>query len=217
MPADDSIAGLTPLFRQLVDLKRIRAARLRGSLMETAFARSWAALVAGTSSETVALRETSAALIAMRLAGLDLAQMLLGEPVTEVAAFLQHRVHDYAVDDGAVLSGRTAGGVLLSHAVAYNCPDVFPRRTLEVIGTEGRAFACNTMEQDAGGTLTLTGLDGEERLVDFCAADRSPFAAQIEAFSDALRTGAPFPFPPSRDLHTMRLLGAAVRSTTLVK
>jgi predicted dehydrogenase len=147
--------------------------------------------------------------------GLDLTQMLLGEKVAEATAFLQHRrVHDYDVDDAATLAGRTASGALLSLDVAYNCPDAYPRRRLEVIGTEARAFARNTMGQDAGGTLTLTRPDGSEQRVAF-DQEREPFAAQIEAFTRALQAGEPFGFPPERDLHTMRLLAAAPSNATV--
>ena len=52
---------------------------------------------------------------------------------------LQRRVHDYAVDDGALLHGRTASGVLVELHVAYNTPDALPRRRLEVVGTRGLA------------------------------------------------------------------------------
>ena len=140
--------------------------------------------------------------------GLDLVQTLLDEPLTTVVALTQQRVHDYPVDDGAVLIGCTASGVLLSQAVAYNCPDQFPRRTLEVIGDQGRALAVNTMGQTPGGTLTLTRTDGtvEEIIFD---AQASPFQRQVEAFSAAVQSGQPFPFPPTQDLHTMRLLDAA--------
>jgi 1,5-anhydro-D-fructose reductase (1,5-anhydro-D-mannitol-forming) len=143
--------------------------------------------------------------------GLDLLQWLLGEPLVEVACLFQRRVHDYPVDDGAALVGRFQGGALLTLNVAYNCPDAFPRRTLELIGTEGMAVAHNTMGQTPGGTLTLidarTG-DGEEAAVPL-AEDVSPFQTQIETFSRCLLGGTPFPFPPERDLHTMRLLAAA--------
>jgi predicted dehydrogenase len=143
--------------------------------------------------------------------GLDLVQTLLDEPIVRVACLLQRRVHAYAVDDGAVLTARTASGVLVSHTVAYNRPDAFPRRELEVIGTAGRALAVNTMGQTPGGCLTLTTPDGAQREVSFAVEDRSPFLAQVEAFGDALLAARPFPFPPARDLHTMRLLDACAR------
>lgn len=141
--------------------------------------------------------------------GLDLTQMLLGERVTKVRALLQHRrVHAYAVDDGAALVGQTASGVLLSQSVAYNCPDAYPRRRLEVVGTRGRALAENTMGQDPGGTLVLTRPDGTTAAIAFDAA-ASPFTAQIEAFAQCVLEEKPFPFPPDGDLHTMRLLEEA--------
>ena len=141
--------------------------------------------------------------------GLDLTQTLLGEPLVDVAALFQRRVHDYAVDDGAALVARTASGALLNLSVAYNCPDAFPRRELEVVGTRARALALNTMGQTPGGTLTLTdAATGQARPVPF-DAEASPFRLQVEAFADAVRTGAPFGWTLDGDLHTMRLLAAA--------
>ncbi len=143
--------------------------------------------------------------------GIDLLQFLLGEELIDFSAFLQHRVHDYAVDDGAVAIGRFAGGALMTMNVAYNCPDNFPRRTLEIIGTQANVVAINTMGQTAGGSLFLTGSDGETREISLSAAeDVSPFHRQIETFSDCLLKGRPFPFSPEGDLATMRILLSAV-------
>lgn len=156
-------------------------------------------------------RAGGGAMIDLAPHGLDLVQTLLDEPVTTVACLLQRRVFDYPVDDGAVITARTASGVLLSHTVAYNRPDVFPRRELEVIGDRGRALAVNTMGQTPGGRLTFTALDGVARDVPFADEDRSPFVVQVEAFAACLLAGEPFPFPPARDLHTMRLVEASGR------
>ncbi len=143
--------------------------------------------------------------------GLDLLQWIVGEPLVEVGCLLQRRVFDYPVDDGAALMGRFANGALLTMNVAYNCPDAFPRRTLEVIGTRAMAVAHNTMGQTPGGALTLidarTGAAHEVAVPE--AEDVSPFQTQIAAFSQSLLDGVPFPFTPERDLHTMRLLQAA--------
>jgi predicted dehydrogenase len=142
--------------------------------------------------------------------GLDLTQVLLGEPIVDVAALLQHRVHDYAVDDGGALAGRTASGALLSLSVAYNCPETFPRRELEVAGTRGRALAIDTMGQTPGGSLTLTDArTGEVQPVDF-DGDASPFERQIAAFSSAVAGETEFPYSLDHDLHTMRLIQSAL-------
>ena len=147
--------------------------------------------------------------------GLDLVQTLLDEPIVRVSCLLQRRVHAYPVDDGAVLAARTASGVLVSHTVAYNRPDAFPRRELEVIGTRARALATDTMGQTSGGRLTLTDVQGTTRDVSFADDDRSPFIVQVEAFGAALLARQPFPFPPDRDLHTMRLLDACAREQSI--
>lgn len=155
-------------------------------------------------------RAGGGALIDLAPHGLDLLQWIVGAPLVEVGSLLQRRVFEYPVDDGAVLMGRFDSGALLTMNVAYNCPDAFPRRTLEIIGTEAMAIAFNTMGQTPGGTLTLvdarTGTSREITVPE--ADDVSPFQRQIEAFSQSLLDGVPFPFTPERDLHTMRLLQA---------
>jgi len=135
--------------------------------------------------------------------GLDLVGTLLGEDVEDLHALVQTRVQDYPVDDGALLHGRTVGGVLVDLHVAYNTPDALPRRRLEVVGTRGMAVATDTMGQTAGGSLTV--LDPEARDVPFGSA--SPFEAQFRAFSAAVdgdRTA--WPYDAARDLRLHRLL-----------
>ncbi|WP_409332616.1 Gfo/Idh/MocA family protein [Trujillonella humicola] len=139
--------------------------------------------------------------------GLDLAGVLLGEDVVELTATLQSRVHGYGVDDGALLAGRTAGGVLVDLHVAYNTPDVLPRRRLEVVGTRGLAVAVDTMGQAAGGTLTLYRPDP----VDVPFGGETPFAAQFAAFGAAVAGHAAWPHPAARDLALHRLLVEALR------
>ena len=145
--------------------------------------------------------------------GLDLVDFLLGEPLDGVTALMQRRVHDYPVDDGALLVGRTRSGVLASLHVAYNCPDALPRRRLEIVGSAGMIVAENTMGQDAGGTLTLMdGATGEAERIDVPDAAASPFLGQVRAFGAALRSGRWDAFSGERDLATMRLLDQAYRT-----
>lgn len=142
--------------------------------------------------------------------GLDLTQYLLGDKLEHVECVFQRRVFDYAVDDGAALVGRFSSGALLSMNVAYNCPDNFPRRTLEIIGTQAMATARDTMGQTPGGSLRITSAAGDDREIEIDpATDISPFERQVASFADALLTNTPFGFPPQRDLHTMRVLEAA--------
>ncbi|MBC7798519.1 MAG: Gfo/Idh/MocA family oxidoreductase [Pyrinomonadaceae bacterium] len=139
--------------------------------------------------------------------GIDLLQYLLNDEIIDFTAYFQSRIHSYKVDDGAVAIGRFKGGALLTMNVAYNCPDEFPRRTLEIIGTKKMIVAKNTMGQTSGGNLYLIDNKGEtlEVLIDE-SDDVSPFRLQIETFSDCILNEKPFPFSPERDLQTMRIL-----------
>ena len=156
-------------------------------------------------------RAGGGALVDLAPHGLDLLAHLVGEPLVEVVGMRQRRVFDYPVDDGAALLGRFAGGALATLQVAYNCPDAYPRRTLELVGTEAMAIATNTMGQTPGGTLELvSAADGARRAVLIPPEeDRSPFLGQAEAFAACLLSGRPFPFSPEADLATMRHLVAA--------
>ena len=150
------------------------------------------------------------ALIDLAPHGLDLVDFLLGEPIAEIAAMTQARAQDYAVDDGALLIGRTGSGALAQLNVAYNCPDALPRRRLEVVGTKGMLSATDTMGQTAGGSVTFTsGADGRTEDVAFDTT-ASPFLEQVRAFGRALRDpAARVAWDAERDLHTMRLIARA--------
>ena len=142
--------------------------------------------------------------------GIDLAQFLIGEKLTDFACFFQRKIHGYAVDDGAVLIGKFANETLFSLNVAYNCADEYPRRTLEIIGTKAMATAKNTMGQTAGGELILIKNKGERAEIEVEKADDiSPFRRQIEVFAECLLNEKPFPFAPAQDLATMRILADA--------
>jgi predicted dehydrogenase len=144
--------------------------------------------------------------------GLDLASYLLGEPLLDVAAMGQRLVHDYPVEDGAVLIARSASGVLVQLHVAYNCPETLPRRRLEIIGTAGQVTATDTMGQTPGGTLHFTSAaTGEARAIEIPSAARSPFLNQAEAFAACVLDGTPFGFSPQRDLAIMDLVMRAQR------
>ncbi|GJE41974.1 Gfo/Idh/MocA family protein [Methylobacterium soli] len=150
------------------------------------------------------------ALIDLAPHGLDLVDFLVGDSVTDIAALTQAKAQDYAVDDGALLVGRTGSGVLASLHVAYNCPDILPRRRLEVLGTRGQLTAIDTMGQVAGGSVTFT--DGVTGAVEALPFDlqASPFLEQVRAFGSALRRPEErAAYSAERDLHTMRLIARA--------
>lgn len=151
------------------------------------------------------------ALIDLAPHGLDLVAFLLDEPVLSIAAATQTRVQDYDVDDGAVILGRTASGVLVTLHVAYNCPEALPRRRLEVVGSAGMLQATNTMGQDPGGEVALIdGQDGAVTMLPVPNRDASPFVEQVRSFAQAARRGGGS--SADADLHTMALIDLAYAS-----
>lgn len=142
--------------------------------------------------------------------GLDLLETVLGERIEQLVCLTQRRVHDHSVEDGGVLLARLSSGTLASLHVAYNCPEAYPRRTLEVIGTRARAVALDTMGQTAGGTLTLTdAASGHEQRLPV-ADDRCPFMLQIEAFADAVLQQRPYAHPAEHELRLAVMLEEAL-------
>ena len=139
--------------------------------------------------------------------GLDLSAYLLSEPLVDVSAIGQARVHHYTVEDGALLMARSQSGVMVQMHVAYNCPETLPRRRLEVVGTAGQAVAIDTMGQTAGGTLTwIDAATGVAQPVEVPGSARSPFLNQVEAFADAVEGRGSFAFSGTHDLAIMDLV-----------
>ncbi len=167
----------------------------------------WAAGGAGDNWRIDPARAGGGALMDLAPHGLDLSCYLLNEPLVDVAAIGQARVHRYTVEDGALLMARSRSGIMVQMHVAYNCPETLPRRRLEVVGTAGQAVATDTMGQTAGGTLDLIdAATGVSQPVPVPDADRSPFLNQVEAFADAVLGVRPFPFSPTHDLGIMALV-----------
>jgi predicted dehydrogenase len=159
-------------------------------------------------------RAGGGALVDLAPHGIDLVGALLGDDLEQLHVLLQRRVHAYPVDDGAVLAGRTAGGVVFTGHVAFNTPDALPRRRLEVVGTRAQLVAEDTMGQTAGGRLTRHDADGTATDVPFDTAT-SPFAAQLAAFSAAVAGTADWPWPLERDLRLHRLLHSAIADSAI--
>ena len=142
--------------------------------------------------------------------GLDLLETVLDDRIEQLVCMTQHRVHRYAVEDGGVLMARLASGTLATLHVGYNCPETYPRRVFEVIGTKARALAVDTMGQTAGGSLSLIdAANGREEVMPL-VDDRCPFLLQIEAFAGAVLDHRPYPYPAASDVRLATLLGAAL-------
>lgn len=135
---------------------------------------------------------------------LDLVSVLVNDSIADAHLFYQGRVHDYArgeaIDDGALMSAKTASGILVSFHVGYHCPEDQPRRRIEIIGTHGRVEAINTMGQDPGGELIWQMPTGETRETFPEGAEAGPFVRQLDAVSRLWMRGDAPQFPFERDL-----------------
>ncbi|MGH3914018.1 MAG: Gfo/Idh/MocA family protein [Pseudonocardiaceae bacterium] len=158
-------------------------------------------------------RAGGGALIDLAPHSVDLVGALLEDDLEQLRVLIQRRVHDYPVEDGAVLAGRTGGGVLYGAHVSYNTADPLPRRRLEVVGTRAQLIAENTMGQTAGGTLThLDARTGATTAVGFDTAT-SPFTAQLAAFGAAVAGTGAWRWSLDRDLYLHELLLAALKES----
>ncbi len=152
-------------------------------------------------------RAGGGALIDLAPHGLDLAAFLVDDEIVDVHATVQRRVHDYPVDDGAIVSAATRSGVLVALHVAYNHPETLPRRRLEIVGTRGTVVATDTMGQEPGGSVAFTPADGDASPITLrFDRDASPFREQIVAFVDAWRRAEACGPALDRDLALFRLL-----------
>ncbi len=140
--------------------------------------------------------------------GIDLVSMILHDDWCDLMALQQRQVQGYEVDDGTVLLGRLSRGTLVTMHVGYNCPETFPRRRLELIGTKAMAIATDTMGQTPGGQIQLIHAD-DGRIEDLSRTPEmhvSPFLGQVEAFTRSILERDAFPHDPERDVKNLGLL-----------
>lgn len=67
----ENLAALVPLFREIGNLKRIRAANLENSFAAKFFERAWRQIIGGANARTVAVETTRDALIGANLGAID--------------------------------------------------------------------------------------------------------------------------------------------------
>lgn len=135
---------------------------------------------------------------------IDLALLLIDDSIDSAHLYYQKLVHDYAiagdVDDGALMSIKTMKGVLISIHVGYHCPEHIERRKIEIIGSQGRVDAINTLGQDPGGHLTWH-IDHEKIIETFSTGvEAGPFVKQLDILSRLWLSDKPSPFSFVHDI-----------------
>lgn len=117
--SSDTLAQLRPLLAEIGDAKRVRIAGSDHSLAEQAFVRAWGRLVGGEDPAVVALSETAAALVRVRLAGVDGAVLLeAGLDEQEACSIVQRAFDEVAGPIDEQLTAQLRGALSLRRVAA---------------------------------------------------------------------------------------------------
>lgn len=199
-----------------------------GRLGEVTFARAqlscWYPPAAGAWRQDPA-RSGGGALSDLGTHCLDLLEMLAG-PIARVSCQVARRLHDYAVEDSAVVSLTFANGALGAVDCAFNVPDEACVNRLEIYGSNGSLLAEQTIGQGAGGTLVWRrrrdaagAYDAQQArsqldnvAIVLQSPQINPYAAQIESFSQAVLDGRDPAVSGAIGLRAQQLLAACYTS-----
>lgn len=148
---------------------------------------------------------------------IDLLEMFLGR-TQRLGCSIARRVHDYPVEDTAVIMLEFAGGARGTVDCLFNVPDAASQNRLELYGSQGSLLAEGTIGQSAGGTMLLHG----QAATDYDAAQLRPtgtarpisfepvnlYEAEVNAFAAAVIEGRNPPVDGEAGLWNQRVLGA---------
>ena len=87
---------------------------------------------------------------------LELFSSITGDSVEDVKAFYLADTFKYEVEDSAVITFRSKGGILGHIDVNFNIPDNAAESRLEIYGTSGSIYATGTLGQEEKGKLRYT-------------------------------------------------------------
>jgi predicted dehydrogenase len=127
---------------------------------------------------------------------IDLLEMFFGRTIA-VSCITKYTVHDYQVEDGAIVILEFENGALGIVDVFFCIADAGSRNALELYGTEGSILASGTLGQGGGGEMWLRRSQGAQAYdAQQVRADVAPeaimpssknlYCAEIEAFSEAV-------------------------------
>lgn len=86
---------------------------------------------------------------------MELFMNITGDDIEKVNAFFTTRTFKYEVEDMAVISFKSTGGILGHIDVNFNVPDSCAPSRLEIYGTDGSAFLEGTLGQEEAGKLKI--------------------------------------------------------------
>lgn len=87
---------------------------------------------------------------------MDLLHSITGDEFEVYHTYMHTKTFSYEVEDSAVISFRTKGGILGHIDVNFNIPDAASPSKLEIYGTKGSIYAEGTLGQEEDGKLKFT-------------------------------------------------------------
>lgn len=144
-------------------------------------------------------------LLDMGVHAIDTITSILGQPIERVAAFLDHKIYDYAAEDSTTLLLRFANGihgVVQSH---FNCS----QNALEIQGTKGRIWSSPWLGREFAGDLHMQ--QGSE-VTDFDLATVNVYVPQIEHISASVLNNTAPEISGERGKANLAVIAAAIES-----
>ena len=150
-------------------------------------------------------------------------EMLLGR-TKSVSCRMLNRVHDYPVEDTAMLVIECESGAAAVIDVSFAIPDEASEFVLEIYGSRGAVKGKYSLAQGPGGDMCacilgdVGGYDAEQQVDQKTGYEplvletKNTYEAEIEAFSQAVLTGGPAPVPGEDGLWNHIVLEAAYES-----
>ncbi len=175
-----------------------------GEVIEARIGASFDSPPRGYWRQTDPTEEGGGPLFDMGVHAIDVLQSVVG-PISEVAAFLDHRVHHYAAEDSTTSLFRFesgAHGVLESN---FNCG----QNDLEIVGSEGRLQSSAWLGREFSGDLRLL-RDGEEERQELGAI--VVYEPQVEHVSDCVLSGGEPVISGERGMLNVAVIRAAIES-----
>lgn len=156
---------------------------------------------------------------------IDLLETILRQRVKSVSCILNNLVHEYAVEDTAVLTLEFEGNTVGTIDCLFNVPDEAVPNRLEIYGSAGSILAEGTIGQTDSGTLrwfesSQMGYDSRQQRSSehgWHTATMSPsnlFRTQIEGFSSAVLQNQPPPVPGTQGLWIQKVVESCQKSAT---
>ncbi len=140
----------------------------------------------------------------MGIHAIDVLQSVVG-PITDVTAFFDRQIHQYAAEDTTSSLFRFGSGAHGALQANFNCS----QNTLEIVGSTGRLRSSTWLGRDFSGQLVLEegGNTSEQELEQV-----NVYVPQIEHVSDCIRNGRAPVISGERGRRNVAVVRAAIES-----